>query len=70
MARGMTMGILALLAVVMFVLGGIAAFGIFLVRRAAKFNQAPGPATTTSHADAMAQTAEGSLGPLVSEPTK
>jgi len=39
MARGMNMGILSLLLVVLFVLSGIAAFGIFLARRAARFAQ-------------------------------
>jgi hypothetical protein len=37
MARGMNMGILALLVVVSFVLSGFAAFAIFLARRAARF---------------------------------
>jgi hypothetical protein len=35
LAKGMNAGILTLLAVVVFVLGGIAAFGCYLVRRAA-----------------------------------
>jgi hypothetical protein len=67
MARGMTMGILALLAVVMFVLGGIAAFGIFLVRRAAKFNQtAPGALEAAAVSESQAAPSE----PLLPEPTK
>ena len=37
MARGMNMGILSLLLVVLFVLGGLGAFAIFLARRAARF---------------------------------
>ena len=65
MARGMTMGILALLGVVMFVLGGIAAFGIFLVRRAAKFNQA-----SAADASAMPAAEAAAVESLISEPTK
>lgn len=37
MARGMNMGILSLLLVVLFVLAGLGAFAIFLARRAARF---------------------------------
>jgi len=41
MAKGMNMGILALLAVVLFVLSGFAAFLIYLVKRAAQMENAP-----------------------------
>ena len=37
MAKGMNMGIFSLLVVVTVVLAGFAAFGVFLVRRAAQF---------------------------------
>ena len=47
MARGMNMGIFALLLVVLFVLSGIAAFGIFLMRRAARFPSEPFPVADT-----------------------
>ena len=41
MARAMNMGIFSLLVVVLFVLGGIGAFAIFLMRRAAQFPSLP-----------------------------
>src|SRR5436190_24144212 len=41
MARGMNMGIFSLLIVVLFVLSGIGAFAIFLMRRAARFPSLP-----------------------------
>ncbi len=44
LARGMNWGILSLLAVVVFVLGGIASFFVYLARRAAMTS---GAATTT-----------------------
>jgi hypothetical protein len=47
MAHGMNMGIFALLLVVLFVLSGIAAFGIFLMRRAARFPSEPFPVADT-----------------------
>jgi hypothetical protein len=46
MAKGMNMGIFSLLIVVLFVLGLIAAFGIFLMRRAAQFPSLPFPEET------------------------
>lgn len=39
LAEGMNMGILTLLGVVFFVLGSIATFGIYLVRRSAAVNR-------------------------------
>ena len=59
MARAMNMGILALLLVVLFVLGGIAACGIFLARRAVRFAQ-PGQAGQVA-APAMPPPAEPEL---------
>jgi hypothetical protein len=44
-ARGMNMGIFTLLAVIIPVLMGFAAFAIFLARRAARFPLAPAVAT-------------------------
>ena len=42
--KGMQMGVLALLAIVVFVLGGIAAFFIYLVKRSAMMSEpAAGP---------------------------
>lgn len=64
MARGMTMGILALLVVVTFVLGGLAAFGIFLARRAARYNLDPGSVPSAAEAQPIA------LAPALSQPTK
>ncbi|MEW6160616.1 MAG: hypothetical protein AB1813_24565 [Verrucomicrobiota bacterium] len=39
MAKGMNMGIFSLLGVILFVLGGIASFFIYLAVRTAKLNQ-------------------------------
>src|SRR5207247_723310 len=41
MARGMNMGIFALLVVITFVLAGLASFAVFLARRSARFAQRP-----------------------------
>ena len=53
LAKAMNWGILSLLAVVVFVLGGIAAFFIYLARRAAKNAGAATPA-----AEILQQTSE------------
>jgi len=66
MAKGMNMGIFALLAVVSFVLTGFAAFGIFLARRAARFSVpvAPFAAASTSPAPAPVPASSVDPGPL------
>ena len=46
LARGMNMGIFALLIVVLSVLAGLASFFIFLARRAARFGALPGPSAS------------------------
>jgi hypothetical protein len=75
MARGMNMGIFALLLVVLFVLSGIAAFGIFLMRRAARFASEPFPVADTvvqpaSVPDASSSPAVASLLEPISQPSK
>lgn len=47
MAKGMKMGVLSLLAVVVFVLAGFAAFFVFLVRRSSLADASVPPATAT-----------------------
>ena len=42
LAQGMTWGVFSLLGIVVFVLGGIAVFFIFLARRSAVQQQSPG----------------------------
>ena len=49
MAKGMNMGIFALLFVVVIVLSGIGAFGIFLMRRAARFPMLPETEAVVAH---------------------
>jgi len=60
MARGMNMGIFALLIVIMLVLAGLASFFIFLARRAARVGVLPGPSasapSTTELASSLSQT--------------
>ena len=51
LAKGMNMGILSLLAVIVFVLAGIAAFGIFLARRASQFPDPIVAAQAKSHSN-------------------
>jgi len=46
MARGMNMGIFALLIVITSVLAGLASFFIFLARRAARVGALPGPSAS------------------------
>ena len=46
LARGMNMGIFALLIVVLSVLVGLASFFIFLARRAARVGALPGPSAS------------------------
>ena len=72
MAKGMNMGIFSLLIVVTFVLGGFAAFGIFLVRRAARFAaqaglEAVGPAGSVD-ADTLAAASSAASGLLPRAP--
>ncbi len=52
MAAGMNWGIFSLLAVVVSVLGGIAAFGIYMARRAAALSAANAPVAPSSEASA------------------
>ena len=52
MAAGMNWGIFSLLAVIVTVLGGIAAFFVFLARRAAKLAAAPAAKRLLEPADA------------------
>jgi hypothetical protein len=60
MARGMNMGILALLIVITLVLAGLASFFIFLARRAARVGVLPGPSasvpSTTELSSPLSQT--------------
>ena len=62
MAKGMNMGIFALLAVVVFVLSGIGAFAIFLARRAARF------ASEAAGSPASASAGPGLGSPATPEP--
>ena len=68
MAKGMNMGIFALLVVVVFVLSGIGAFAIFLARRAARFaHETSGSPVAASAAPGLASSAAPEPFP---EPTK
>ena len=71
MARGMNMGIFALLIVIVSVLAGIASFAVFLARRAAQFPaQSATPVDVSEAAPSAESDAEAHSVESISQPTK